>query len=146
VFKDLAEIFYKMFTTLAAMVAVKCTNDGEKLLTQNYAIFSASVYIIMAYFLIWVLQTLLQIQHPISIFPISLVLLLGYVVSFLALTLISRKIAVITLVLWVLTSALTVIFNNYYQQEFIKTVSAKISNVFERYINIPPQLKNRLPV
>jgi len=45
VFKDLAEIFYKMFTTLAAMVAVKCTNDGEKLLAQNYTIFSASVYI-----------------------------------------------------------------------------------------------------
>jgi len=145
--KDLAEIFYKQFTTLATMVAVKCTHSGERLFAQHYTIYSASVYILMAYFLVWMLQTLLQLQHPISIFPIPLLLLLGYAVCFLALTLISWKIALSTLLLWVLTSAVAVIFNNYYyQQEFIKTVSAKISKVFERYINIPPQLKDQLPL
>jgi ABC-type multidrug transport system fused ATPase/permease subunit len=128
VFKDLAETFYKMITTLAAMVAVKCTNDGEKLLAKNYTIFSASVYIIMAYFLVWLLKTLLQNPIPndsISIFQIILLLLLGYALSFLALTLISLNIAVITLVLWLFIFVLIFIYNNYYQQELIKTVSEK---------------------
>jgi len=146
VFKDLAEIFYKMFTTLAAMLAVKCTNDGEKLLIQNYTIFSASVYIIMAYFLICVLQTLLQQPIPsdfISIFLISLLILFGYALSFLALTMISRNIAMINLALWLLIFTFVVIFNKYQPS---KELSEKIKQIFERYIKIPPQLRDRLPV
>ena len=145
-FKDLAEIFYKMFTTLAAMLAVKCTNDGEKLLIQNYTIFSASVYIIMAYFLICVLQTLLQQPIPsdfISIFLISLLILFGYALSFLALTMISRNIAMINLALWLLIFTFVVIFNKYQPS---KELSEKIKQIFERYIKIPPQLRDRLPV
>ncbi|AET01275.2 transmembrane protein, putative [Medicago truncatula] len=123
VVKDLAEIFYKKFIILAAMVAVKCTHVGEKFFTQHYIIYSASVYMIMAYFLVWVLQTLLQQPIPNSgLFPISLLLSLGCAVSFLALTLISLNIAVINLVLWVFTFIL-VIFNNYYQQKLTKSVS-----------------------
>ncbi|AET01277.1 transmembrane protein, putative [Medicago truncatula] len=126
------------------MVAVKCTHSGEQLFAQHYIIYSASVYMIMAFFLVWVLQTLLQ--QPISsdfvsIFPISLLLMLGYAVSFLALTLISRNIALITLVLWLLIFTFVVIFNNYYEQELIKTVSEKINQNFGRYINILLQRK-----
>jgi len=135
-----------MFTTLAAMLAVKCTNDGEKLLIQNYTIFSASVYIIMAYFLICVLQTLLQQPIPsdfISIFLISLLILFGYALSFLALTMISRNIAMINLALWLLIFTFVVIFNKYQPS---KELSEKIKQIFERYIKIPPQLRDRLPV
>jgi len=80
-----------------------------------------------------------------SIFPISLLLMLGYAVSFLALTLISRNIALITLVLWLLIFTFVAIFNNYYEKELIKKVSEKISQNFERYINILLQRKGWLP-
>jgi len=137
VFKDLAEIFYKMLTTLAAMVALKCTHVGEKFFTQHYTIYSASVYIIMAFFMTWMLQTLLQ--HPIpndsiSVFPISLLLLLGYAVSFLALILISLNIAVIndSLFSHLLSSSISMDQN-----------SEKIKQIFEK---ISPQLKGRVLV
>jgi len=125
VFKDLAEIFYKMFTTLAAMVAMKCTNDGEKLLAQNYTLFLCSK---------------LSYNYNILIFPISLLLLLGYAVSFLALTLISGNIALINLVFWVLIFTFVVIF---YKYQPSKVLSEKIKQNFERYIEIPLQLRGR---
>ena len=144
-FKDLAEIFYKMFTTLATMVAVKCTHSGEKFFTQHYTIYSASVYMVMAFFMTWMLQTLLQHPIPNVSFPISLLLLLGSAVSFLALILISLSIAVINLVLWVPVFTFVVIFNKY-QPELIKVLSEKIKQIFERYIKTPLQLRGRLPV
>lgn len=54
VFKD---IFYKLFSYLAALVALKTIYVGEKLFTRQY---KACAFAIMVYFLLWILQNLLQ--------------------------------------------------------------------------------------
>lgn len=91
VFRDLANIFYKMLTILAALVALKSTETGEKLFGQQYTTCVSVVAAIMVYFLVWVLHTLLLQHDPINtfsgFFPISLLLLLGCLVSFLAMRL-----------------------------------------------------------
>jgi len=118
VFKDIANIFYKLFTSLA----LKTTYVGEKLFTRQY---TASVFVIMVYFLLWILQTLSQqpLTNISSFFPISLLLILGCVVSLLTLMLISQKVAIITLVLLcVIIFVVVVMFNNH-QQELYKVLS-----------------------
>lgn len=85
VFRDLANIFYKMLTILAASVALKSTETGEKLFGQQYTTCVSVVAAIMVYFLVWVLHTLLLQHDPINtfsgFFPISLLLMSCVILS-----------------------------------------------------------------
>lgn len=116
VFKDLANILYKLFTILAALVVLNYTEAGNKLSKQHYTTYFITAVIV--YFLLWILQTLLK--QPIrveSFIPISVLLLLGSVASCLALLLISSNIAIVTLALWLTVFVVAVIYNYRFQRE-----------------------------
>jgi len=122
VFKDLANILYKLFTILAALVVLNYTKAGNKLSKQHYTAYFISAVIV--YFLLWILQTLLK--QPIRaerFIPISLLLILGSVASCLALLLISSNIAIITLVLWLTVFMVFVTYNYRLQRENNKGIT-----------------------
>ncbi|KAL5076082.1 hypothetical protein RYX36_015066 [Vicia faba] len=126
-FKDLANILYKLFTILAALVALNYTETGEKLSKQHYTAYFISTVIV--YFLVWILHTLLkQPITPKRFIPISLLLLLGSVASCLALQLISPNIAIITFALWLIVIIVVVVSNYRFQREITRDIVAADSN------------------
>lgn len=134
-FHDLANILYKMFTILATLVALKFTDPGHY---HQHTATECVLAAIILYFLLWLLHTLLQ--HPINtvaaFFPISLLLLLGCIVSFLTLTLISfNNIAIITLALWIIVFIVVVMFNFYHQ---LCQLSRRTRELIQNYM---PQLR-----
>ena len=102
VFKELQEILIKFLTLLIALISVTNTDSGKLLFTEQHKLLMSLILTIVLYFLFASIGTILQIykgsllQHVIWV-----MLIVGAVVSVLALSFISATVAWITLAMWV---------------------------------------------
>ena len=101
VFKELQEILIKFLTLLIALISVTNTDSGKLLFTEQHKLLMSLILTIVLYFFSSI-GTILQIykgsllQHVIWV-----MLIVGAVVSVLALSFISASVAWITLAMWV---------------------------------------------
>ncbi|PNX85474.1 hypothetical protein L195_g041543 [Trifolium pratense] len=134
-FKDLEEIFWRMFLYLSAMLVY---NWGNAEVNGKHYYITAYPYAVMAKSLFLVLHALFRqpIPNPRSIICTMLLRILWEcAVCFIVLALISVKHALIILAIWVLTFILVVKFH-VRLANFSTKVSEKISQIFEIYFGI----------
>ncbi|KHN20322.1 hypothetical protein glysoja_034705 [Glycine soja] len=96
------EILIKFLTLLIALISVTNTDSGKLLFTEQHKLLMSLILTIVLYFFFASIGTILQIykgsllQHVIWV-----MLIVGAVVSVLALSFISATVAWITLAMWV---------------------------------------------
>ncbi|KAK7260592.1 hypothetical protein RIF29_26771 [Crotalaria pallida] len=101
-FKALSEIINKFLALLITMIAAIYSDTGNDLLMKHHKLMMFLVLTIVLYFFLVIIGTILQLYNK-NIVPLIIctMLMVGSVISVLALSIISPTIAWITLALWV---------------------------------------------
>ncbi|KAL5166688.1 hypothetical protein HKD37_18G051603 [Glycine soja] len=102
VFKELQEILIKFLTLSIALISLTNTESGKLLFTEQHKLMMSLILTIVLYFLFASIGTILQIYKR-NLLPLVIwvMLIVGGVVSVLALSFISATVAWITLAMWV---------------------------------------------
>ncbi|KAG4936941.1 hypothetical protein JHK82_051153 [Glycine max] len=102
VFKELQEILIKFLTLSIALISLTNTESGKLLFTEQHKLMMFLILTIVLYFLFASTGTILQIYKG-NLLPLVIwvMLIVGGIVSVLALSFISATVAWITLAMWV---------------------------------------------
>ena len=101
VFKELQEILFKFLTLLIALVSVKNSESGKLLFTEQHKLMMYLILTIVLYFFCATIGTIFLIyKGSLLRLIIWVMLIVGAVVSVLALNFVSTIVSWITLAMW----------------------------------------------
>ncbi|KAK7272494.1 hypothetical protein RJT34_29120 [Clitoria ternatea] len=142
--RESQEIFDKFFKWLFGVIALKNTDMGDALFKRHPNIMMLMVLMIVLYFLVWLLGTMLPCRGIILLMIlVFIMLLIAAVSSVLILTIISSRLACLAVTLWV--AVLPLIAYHCYK-EFHKLVVCAISEIIKLLIESFRVQRTRFPL
>ncbi|KAK7244409.1 hypothetical protein RIF29_39230 [Crotalaria pallida] len=145
-FRELQDIFDKLFKSVFGIIAFKETNVGQSLFITHPNVMMVMVFMIVLYFLVWLMSTMLQ--EYLGCLVIVLVLLIIMLViasisSVLVLNILSSHIAWFTFLLWVFVFA---VIGYFCYQVFNKLAVCAVSDTTKLLCEFYKGQGTKLPV